>query len=69
MRDGNRENCVVHLVDTGLRTQTGGPAKKGTRFVGDETFVPAYGDGVASVDISFAWLPPLLWPAGHRDGG
>ena len=52
VRDGNCEDWIVHLVDTGLETQTGGRVKRGARFVGNETFMLTYGDGVANVNIT-----------------
>lgn len=43
----------VHLVDTGLKTQTGGRVKRLAHWLGDdETFMLTYGDGVADVDVS-----------------
>ena len=41
----------VHLVDTGLNTQTGGRVKALKEWIGNETFMMTYGDGVANVDI------------------
>lgn len=41
----------VHLIDTGLSTQTGGRIKRLRHQVGDETFMMTYGDGVANIDI------------------
>jgi len=49
--DGSPEDWTVHLLDTGLHTQTGGRVKRAARFVGMETFMLTYGDGVADVDI------------------
>jgi len=43
------ERWTVHLVDTGLATQTGGRVKRLRDFVGDDTFMCTYGDGVASL--------------------
>ncbi len=43
---------LVHLVDTGLHTQTGGRLKRVKTWLGDdETFLFTYGDGVADIDI------------------
>jgi len=42
---------VIHLVDTGLSTQTGGRTKRLRHYVGNETFMCTYGGGVASIDI------------------
>jgi glucose-1-phosphate cytidylyltransferase len=41
----------VTLVDTGTATQTGGRLKRIAPFVGDETFLMTYGDGVGDIDI------------------
>lgn len=46
------EPWKVTLVDTGLHTMTGGRIKRIRNYVGDETFMLTYGDGVADVDIS-----------------
>ena len=42
----------VTLVDTGLHTMTGGRIKRIRDYVGDETFLLTYGDGVSTVDIN-----------------
>lgn len=41
----------VTIVDTGLYTSTGGRVKSIKEYVGDETFMLTYGDGVADVNI------------------
>ncbi|HVF67315.1 MAG TPA: glucose-1-phosphate cytidylyltransferase [Pyrinomonadaceae bacterium] len=51
VRDGKCEDWTVHLVETGLQTQTGGRVKRAAPFVGGETFMMTYGDGVSNVDI------------------
>lgn len=52
IQDGNQPNWKVHLVDTGLHTQTGGRLKRLQQWFGeDETFLFTYGDGVADLDI------------------
>lgn len=43
---------TVHLVDTGLATQTGGRLKRLSSWIGNETFQMTYGDGVADVDLT-----------------
>ena len=45
------DNWVVHLLDTGAHTQTGGRIKRASEFIGNEPFMVTYGDGVANVDI------------------
>ncbi len=52
VRDNNCEDWTIHLLDTGFDTQTGGRVKRVARFVGDETFMLTYGDGVANVEIN-----------------
>jgi glucose-1-phosphate cytidylyltransferase len=48
----NHEDWTVHLVDTGLHTQTGGRLKRVKQWLeDDETFLFTYGDGVADLDI------------------
>ena len=42
---------TVHLVDTGLHTQTGGRVRRLREWIGDETFMLTYGDGVSDVDL------------------
>ena len=52
IHDGNQPNWKIHLVDTGLYTQTGGRLKRLQRWLSeDETFLFTYGDGVADLDI------------------
>ena len=45
------DDWTVHLLDTGLDTQTGGRVKRIAEFIGDETFLLTYGDGVSNVDF------------------
>ena len=47
----NYGNWKIHLVETGLNTQTGGRIAKLKDWVGDDTFMMTYGDGVADVDL------------------
>jgi glucose-1-phosphate cytidylyltransferase len=42
----------VTLVDTGLNTMTGGRIKRVERYVGNDTFMLTYGDGVGDIDIA-----------------
>ena len=42
----------ITLVDTGLSAMTGGRVKKMGPFVGDETFMLTYGDGLADIDVN-----------------
>ena len=50
--EGKREDWVVHLVDTGPLTETGGRIKRLAQWVGNEPFMMTYGDGVANIDVS-----------------
>lgn len=45
------EPWKVTLVDTGADTMTGGRVKRIQKYVGNESFMLTYGDGVADVDI------------------
>jgi len=42
----------VTLVDTGLNTMTGGRVKKMKEYIGNETFLLTYGDGLSNIDIN-----------------
>jgi len=59
LRDGNvaahdrdGEDWIVHLLDTGLETNTGGRVKRVAQFIGDETFMLTYGDGVCNLNVA-----------------
>ena len=41
----------VTLVDTGLNTMTGGRVKRMKSFIGNETFLLTYGDGLSDVNL------------------
>ena len=45
-------NWKVTLVDTGLNSMTGGRVKRMQNFIGNETFLLTYGDGLADIDIA-----------------
>lgn len=45
------EDWTVHLIDTGLRTNTGGRVKRLEPWLKGETFMVTYGDGVADIDL------------------
>ena len=52
IHDGNQPDWKIHLVDTGLHTQTGGRLKRLKNWLReDETFMFTYGDGVADIDL------------------
>jgi glucose-1-phosphate cytidylyltransferase len=46
------EDWTVHLVDTGMETITGGRLKRLAPWLGQDTFMMTYGDGVANVDVN-----------------
>ena len=46
------ENWKVTLVETGDDTLTGGRIKKAKEYVGNETFLLTYGDGVSDINIT-----------------
>lgn len=52
IHDSMAEPWKITLVDTGLTTMTGGRIKRIEKYVGKETFMLTYGDGLGSVDIS-----------------
>ena len=41
----------VTLVDTGLNSMTGGRVRRMRGYIGNETFMLTYGDGLANIDI------------------
>jgi glucose-1-phosphate cytidylyltransferase len=50
--DQDGEDWTVHLLDTGIETQTGGRIKRVSEFIGREPFMLTYGDGVSNIDIA-----------------
>lgn len=53
IHDGNQPNWTIHLVDTGLNTQTGGRLKRVKDWIGDDDcFMFTYGDGVSDINLS-----------------
>lgn len=51
VHNNTSEPWKVTLVDTGLDTMTGGRIKRAQKYIGDETFLLTYGDGVSDIDI------------------
>lgn len=49
--NSKHEDWTVHLVDTGLDTQTGGRVKRIIDYVGNEPLMLTYGDGVCNLNI------------------
>ena len=52
VHDNFAEPWKVTLVDTGLKTMTGGRIKRIQKYVGEEPFMLTYGDGVSNIDIN-----------------
>lgn len=51
VHDGHREDLLVHLIDTGVATETGGRIKRLAPWVKGEPFMLTYGDGVSNLDV------------------
>lgn len=51
VHDGEHENWTIELIDTGQQTATGGRIKRLAPYLGDETFMLTWGDGVADIDL------------------
>lgn len=50
----HKEDCedwLLHLMDTGMQTNTGGRVKRLEPWLKNETFMATYGDGVCNVDL------------------
>jgi glucose-1-phosphate cytidylyltransferase len=48
---GPTEKWKITFVDTGLNTMTGGRIKKAQEYIGDESFLLTYGDGLSDVNL------------------
>lgn len=46
------EPWKISFIDTGVETMTGGRIKKAEKYIGNETFMLTYGDGLADINIS-----------------
>ena len=51
IHNSSSEPWKVTLLDTGLDSMTGGRIKRAQDFVGNESFMLTYGDGVADINI------------------
>lgn len=49
--DRECEDWIVHLMDTGLATNTGGRVKRLEPWLRDSTFMVTYGDGVSDINV------------------
>jgi glucose-1-phosphate cytidylyltransferase len=47
----NAEPWTITLVDTGIKTMTGGRIKRVKKYLNNEPFMFTYGDGVSDIDI------------------
>lgn len=56
------EPWKVSVVDTGLNTMTGGRIRRVREYIGGETFMLTYGDGVCDIDLAKLY-------AFHKEGG
>jgi len=59
LRDGSHEvlstngiDWRIAVIDTGIETMTGGRILKLRKWVGEQTFMVTYGDGLADIDVS-----------------
>lgn len=52
IHDQRCEPWEVTVVDTGLDTMTGGRIKRAEKYIGNETFLMTYGDGVCDLNIA-----------------
>ena len=52
VHNNKSESWRVTLIDTGINAMTGARIKRAKQYVGDETFLLTYGDGVADLNIS-----------------
>jgi glucose-1-phosphate cytidylyltransferase len=59
LRDGKKDlinpstlDWHIGLIDTGLETQTGGRILRLKKWIGNETFMVTYGDGLGNIDIN-----------------
>ena len=47
-----QKNCSITLVDTGLKSMTGGRLKRISSFLKNDSFMLTYGDGLSNIDIN-----------------
>lgn len=50
-QNSNELDWTVELIETGVKTMTGGRIKRLAPFLGDDTFMLTWGDGVSNVDL------------------
>jgi len=44
-------NWKINLINTGLKTMTGGRLKRLKKIIGNQTFMMTYGDGISNINI------------------
>ncbi len=54
IHNNSSEPWKVTLIDTGENSMTGGRIKRAAKYIGNETFLLTYGDGVSDVNINDA---------------
>jgi glucose-1-phosphate cytidylyltransferase len=52
VHDGEKPDWTVELIDTGMRTQTGGRIKRLKPYMGSQTFMLTWGDGVSDINLA-----------------
>ncbi len=45
------KDCKINIIDTGLKTMTGGRLKRLSKYLNKETFLMTYGDGLSDVNL------------------
>ena len=50
--EGTMPDWTIDLVDTGMKTQTGGRIKQLSSWLGNQTFMLTWGDGLSNVDLN-----------------
>ena len=48
---GNHPNWLIHVVNTGMNTQTGGCIRRLNSSIGNASLMDPYGDGVGDINI------------------
>src|SRR5437868_6157825 len=51
IHQNDTEDWLIHLIDTGQETYTGGRVRRLEPWLRDDTFMVTYGDGVCDVDL------------------
>src|SRR5687768_6157098 len=52
VHESEREDWIIHLVDTGLTVNTGGRIKRLEPLLSKQTFMVTYGDGVCDLNLN-----------------